>query len=159
MSWWRRGSTGRGVPYVRRRRFDGVNPHLVAAFEAFLETMERVAKTLTAWSPEEAKEHAAAVQPALDRAFDELGAAREKMEAAFPEGLGNDASEEAGTGAAPLSFRVATPDRFCPYPAPSRGPINRPPSGRPSPAGRPSDLPPMNSGAAEGAAPELPRCA
>ena len=69
-------------------RFDEVNPHLVAAFNAFLETLERVAKTLVAWSPEEAKEHAASIQPALDRASDELGAAREKMEAAFPEGLG-----------------------------------------------------------------------
>lgn len=75
-------------------RFEGVNPHLVAAFEAFLETLRRVAKMLVAWSPEEAKEHAASTQPALDRASGELGAARERMTEAFPGGLGKDTPEE-----------------------------------------------------------------
>ncbi len=74
-------------------RFDEVNPHLLTAFEAFLELIEELAATLVSWTPTEAKAHISAMQAALDRASGEVASAREKMEEAFPEGLENDSPE------------------------------------------------------------------
>ena len=57
-------------------RFDEVNPHLLAAFKAYLKLIAELAATLVVWSPDEAKTHASAMQTALDRASDELASAR-----------------------------------------------------------------------------------
>lgn len=67
-------------------RFDGVNPHLLTAFKAFLELIEELAATLVSWTPTEAEAHSSAMQAALNRASEELASAHEKMEDAFPEG-------------------------------------------------------------------------
>ena len=75
-------------------RFDEVNPHLLESFKAFLKLIEELAATLVAWSPDEARTHASAMQTALNRASDELALAREKIEAAFPGGLEQDSTEE-----------------------------------------------------------------
>lgn len=75
-------------------RFDEINPHLQTSFKAFLRMVEELAATLTSWRPEEARMHSAAIQAALDKASDELAAARRKMEEAFPEDLEKDLPEE-----------------------------------------------------------------
>jgi hypothetical protein len=75
-------------------RFDEVNPHLLAAFKAFLKMIEELAATLVSWTPDEARAHASAIQAALDLASDELASARKKMEEAFPDGLEQDPPEE-----------------------------------------------------------------
>ncbi|MEJ7632085.1 MAG: hypothetical protein WKF28_06220 [Rubrobacteraceae bacterium] len=75
-------------------RFDEVNPHLLAAFAAFLELIEELAATLVAWTPTEARAHASAMQAALDRASAELASTAEKMGEAFPESLVPDPPEE-----------------------------------------------------------------
>lgn len=81
-------------------RFDEINPHLLAAFKALLRMIEETAQTLVAWSPEEARRHAASIQTALDEVSDELASGRQKMEEAFPNSLEKDLPEERITGLA-----------------------------------------------------------